>query len=436
VLASSTAALGPEGTAPGGPDSETPVTGLVLDDTSGAPIRDASVWVDGVEAVTDRDGHFSLGPPWRATRLVVKAPGYARVAMPAERTPLVIRLQRLVVKGAYLSYFGVGDARIRGRLFALFERTELNAVVIDVKGDRGMIPYRTSVPLAVEAGAQGPVMLKDMDGLLADLHRRGVYVVARIVAFKDPVLARHRPDLAVLDAGTGHLWLDHEQLAWIDPFREEVWEYLSAIAGEAAAKGFDEIHFDYLRFPSEGRVAAARYARPNTQATRLAAVTSVLARIRREIAPTPAFLSAALFGYTAFNEDDTGVGQRIEELAPSLDILCPMVYPSGYHLGIPGFRNPVEHPYEVVLESVRRTRRRANHTRAVVRPWIQDFRDYAFDHRLFGVAEVRAQIRAAEEAGAVGWTLWNPRNEYTDEALSLHANERVRPGPTSGDRGP
>jgi hypothetical protein len=319
-------------------------------------------------------------------------------------------------------------------VFELFDRTELNAVVIDVKGDRGMIPYRTSVPLALQAGAQGPVMLKDVDGLLADLHRRGVYTIARIVAFKDTVLAHHRPDLAVLDASTGGLWLDNEQLAWVDPFREEVWDYLAAIAREAAAKGFDEIHFDYLRFPADGRVSAARYARPTTQASRLAAITGALARIRREIAPTPAFLSAALFGYTAFNEDDTGLGQRIEELAPHLDFLCPMVYPSGYHLGIPGFRNPVAHPYEVVVESIRRSRRRTNGTRVAIRPWIQDFRDYAFDRRIFGVAEVRAQIRAAEDAGAVGWMLWNPRNTYTDEALSL--SERMREAPDSRETVP
>jgi hypothetical protein len=129
------------------------------------------------------------------------------------------------------------------------------------------------------------------------------------------------------------------------------------------------------------------------------------------------FIAADLFGYTAFNANDTDIGQRIEELAPHLDYICPMVYPSGYHLGIPGYRNPVAHPYEVVRESVRLIRQRAQHTPAQVRPWIQDFRDYAFDKRIFGTREIRAQIKGANEGGGVGWMLWNPRNDYTAEAL-------------------
>jgi hypothetical protein len=128
-------------------------------------------------------------------------------------------------------------------------------------------------------------------------------------------------------------------------------------------------------------------------------------------------MAADLFGYTAFNENDTDVGQRIEELAPHLDYICPMVYPSGYHRGIPGFRNPVEHPYEVVFESVRLIRKRSTHAVARVRPWLQDFRDYAFGRRYFGVEQLHAQMRGAYEGGAAGWMLWNPRNDYTGGAL-------------------
>ena len=130
-----------------------------------------------------------------------------------------------------------------------------------------------------------------------------------------------------------------------------------------------------------------------------------------------AALAIDVFGYTGFNPDDTGVGQRIEELAPLVDVLCPMAYPSAYHVGIPGFRDPVAHPYEVVLETVRRIRGRSAHAPVQVRPWIQDFRDYAFDRRSFGVPELRAQMRGALDGGASGWMLWNPGNRYTAEAL-------------------
>ena len=125
------------------------------------------------------------------------------------------------------------------------------------------------------------------------------------------------------------------------------------------------------------------------------------------------FLGADIFGYTAFNANDTDIGQRIEELSPHLDYICPMVYPSGYHLGIPGVRNPVLNPYEIVKESVRLTRQRSQNPGVQVRPWLQDFKDYAFDKRIFGPGEVRAQIRGGDDGGGSGWMLWNPRNDYT-----------------------
>jgi hypothetical protein len=322
-----------------------------------------------------------------------------------------------LVKAVYLSYFGVGDRTIRGRIVDLVERSELNAIVIDVKGDRGFIPYETRIPLAVTAGAIGPVRLRDFDELLARLKRQGLYTIARVVAFKDNVLAHHRPSWAVSDVRSGKPWQDNEGLAWLDPFREEAWGYITAVAREAALKGFDEIQFDYIRFPTDGDLGAARYSMPSTQETRLRAISGVLTQARRELRSLGASLAIDIFGYTAFNLDDTGIGQRVEELAPLVDYLCPMAYPSAYHLGIPGYRNPVAHPYEVVVETVRRVRQRAGGGQARVRPWIQDFRDYAFDRRPFGLKEVRAQMRAAVDAGASGWMLWNPRNVYTAEAL-------------------
>jgi hypothetical protein len=249
------------------------------------------------------------------------------------------------------------------------------------------------------------------------LKARGIYTIARIVTFKDNILANARPELAVIDTRTGKPWIDNEKLAWVDPFREEVRSYNIAIAREAVRRGFDEIQFDYVRFPSDGRLGTTRYAKPNTRETRLPAIVGFLERARRELGSLGAFVAADIFGYTAFNENDTDIGQRIEELAPHLDYVSPMLYPSGYHRGIPGYRNPVEHPYQVVFESVRLIRKRSALTRMRVRPWLQDFRDYAFDRRPFGVAELRAQMKGADDAGAAGWMLWNPRNDYTGAAL-------------------
>jgi hypothetical protein len=397
------------------------VQGRVIDAQRGTPLARASVWVGSAETLTDAEGRFEVGPIEPGTPALVKLPGYERARVTLDAPELTVRLRRQSVKAAYLTYYGVSDSRIRSRVLDLVERTELNAVVIDVKGDRGWIPYRTAVTAALEAGAQGPVIIKDFDALLGGLKAHGIYTIARIVVFKDNVLAHHRPELAVIDTRTGKPWMDNEKLAWVDPFREEVWDYVIAIAREAAAKGFDEIQFDYVRFPTDGKLSAARYSRPNNSATRLPTIAGFLARARRELAPTGVFLAADIFGYTAFNDNDTDIGQRIEELAPHLDYISPMVYPSGYHLGIPGFRNPIRHPYEIVRESVRLIRQRSAHSTAQVRPWLQDFRDYAFDRRPFGPPEIRAQIRGADEAGAAGWMLWNPRNDYTAEALRPEA---------------
>jgi hypothetical protein len=398
-----------------------PIQGTVLDADQKTPLRGASVWAGTVEAVTDSDGRFSIAvppEPVAAPAVIVKAPGYEMKRLALERGEPIITLRPKTVRAAYLTYYGIAEPRIRDRVLELVGRTELNAVVIDVKGDRGLIPYRTQVPAAIEAGVLGPVIIKDFDGLLQSLREQHIYTIARIVTFKDNVLAQHRPDLAIIDTRTGKPWLDNEKLAWVDPFREEVWDYAIAIAKEAAAKGFDEIQFDYVRFPTDGKLAAAVYAQPNTSATRLPAIAGFLAKARRELGPTGVFLAADIFGYTAFNANDTDIGQRVEELAPHLDYICPMVYPSGYHLGIPGYRNPVAHPYEVVRDSVRLIRQRSQRAAVQVRPWLQDFRDYAFDKRVFGTREIRAQIKGAIEGGAAGWMLWNPRNDYTGQALS------------------
>src|SRR5216684_1434110 len=403
------------------PPSESPTRpgrGQVRDAETGGPLRGVSVWAGDTETLTDENGRFTTDPVQPGTSVLIQTPRYGLRRLAAGEGEMTVTLAPKAVRAAYLTYYGVGDKGIRERVLELVARTELNAVVIDVKGDRGLIPYRTEVPLALEAGAQGPVIIKDFDGMIAGFKSRGIYTIARIVTFKDNILAQHRPDLAIIDTRTGKPWIDNEKLAWVDPFREEVWDYAIAVAKEAVAKGFDEVQFDYVRFPTDGKLSAAKYSQPNNAQTRLPAIAGFLAKARRELGPTGAFLAADVFGYTAFNDNDTDIGQRVEELALHLDYICPMVYPSGYHRGIPGVRTPVLQPYEIVKESVRLTRKRSTPGTVQVRPWLQDFRDYAFDKRIFGVNEIRAQIRGARDGGAMGFMLWNPKNDYTGRALA------------------
>jgi hypothetical protein len=262
-------------------------------------------------------------------------------------------------------------------------------------------------------GATDSKAIGDIKALLAELKAQGIYRIARIVVFKDDRLAGVRTDLATKGPGGG-LWRDREGLAWSDPFQREVRDYNIDLAVEAASNGFDEIQFDYVRFPdAKGLV----FAGPSTKEARVRAIEDFLAEARRRLTPYNVFLSADVFGYVCWNVDDTGVGQVLKTLAHELDYVSPMLYPSSFQFGIPGYRNPVQHPYEIVYESLSRAESRTGLPGSRFRPWLQAFQDYAYDHRRFGAAEIRAQIRAAEAAGSNGWMLWNPHNVYSEDGL-------------------
>jgi hypothetical protein len=219
--------------------------------------------------------------------------------------------------------------------------------------------------------------------------------------------------MAVKTAG-GRIWHDRENLAWIDPSKREAWDYNISLAVEAAQSGFDEIQFDYVRFPD---APGLRFSVPCTEENRVGAVAGFLAEARRRLLPYNVFLAADLFGYVSWNIDDTKIGQKLEEVTPVLDYISPMLYPSGFKFGIPGYRIPVAHSYEIVYLSLKKAQDRTHLPPLRFRPWLQAFRDYAFDKRQFNGEEIREQINAAEKFGSNGWMLWNPRNIYTTDGL-------------------
>jgi hypothetical protein len=276
-----------------------------------------------------------------------------------------------------------------------------------------MIPYRSSIPLATDIGAQKIITVKDMGALIGSLKNEGIYTIARIVVFKDNLLANHRPDLAVKDLN-GRIWHDRERLAWVDPFKKEVWEYNIQIAIEAAQQGFDEIQFDYIRFPD---ALTVRFSMPNTMENRVKAISEFLMEARKRLSPYNVFLSADIFGYVCWNLNDTSIGQTLESVAPHLDYLSPMLYPSGFQYGIPGYRIPTTHPYEIVYLTLKKAQERTGLSPSRFRPWLQAFRDYAFDRRFFEEREIRDQINGVERFGSHGWLLWNPQNTYSREGL-------------------
>lgn len=327
------------------------------------------------------------------------------------------------IKGAYITYYGLGSAAHRGNIQNLLETTELNALVMDIKGDRGMIAYTSSVTLALEINAGNRPMVKDWPGWMAWLKERNIYTIARIVTFKDEPLALAHPEWAVTDAATGAIWRDREGLGWVDPTRQEVWDYNIALAVEAAQKGFDEIQFDYVRFPTDGQIKQAVFSAENTPENRQAAITSFLSQARTALTPYGVKVAVDVFGYTTWRTDDMGIGQQIELMAPYVDVLSPMLYPSTFAdglAGMPEYKQAVAFPYEIVNKSTAQAvaRVQAVNPALEVRPWLQDFPDYAFDRRVYTADEIRLQMEGARRGGGRGWLLWDPRVRYTASALA------------------
>lgn len=407
------------------------VSGRVLDAASRKPVPGASVTANGVTTTADGEGRFVLRDLPENVTLRARAPGYDPAkAEVAGATSLDLTLQPFVVRAAYLTYYGVADAGLRTNVVRLIEQTELNAVVIDIKGDFGRLAYKSEVPLARAIGADREPTIGDVQALLRDLKARGIYTIARFVVFKDDVLGRNGAkaglDVAVRNASTGGPWIDGEDLVWVDPFRQEVWQYNVDLAVEAAKKGFDEIQFDYIRFPTDpspgSTVNAAVFSKPSTEANRVAAIEGFLAKAREALQPFGTSISADVFGYTCWRDDDMGIGQKIEVVAKYVDFLAPMVYPSTYSDGLPmtpEFRDAPAYPYEIVYYSVKKAVGRLRGMAVKVRPWLQYFDDYPWaSGRRYEAQQVEAQIRAGTDAGGLGYMLWDPTNRFARGGLA------------------
>ncbi|MGB8278424.1 MAG: putative glycoside hydrolase [Methylovirgula sp.] len=406
--------------------------GFVRDSVSSAAIADATVVLGNQRTTTNASGHFVIDA--KAEKIFARAPGYRAGTFDSGKVPksdAILRLSPFLPKALYLTVYGIGSKKLREGALALVDAGAVNALVIDIKGDRGLIPYPSALPLANADGARQMTTIPDLAGLIKSLHEKGIYAIARIVTFKDQPLATARPDLAIKLAN-GALYRDRERLAWTDPFQPAVRAYNIGVAIEAARAGFDEVQFDYVRFPDSP--SRLRFAGPANQRGRLDAIAGFLAEARRDLTPYNVYLAVDIFGYVCWNLDDTGIGQRLEEIAPNVDYLSPMLYPSGFQFGIPGYRNPVAHSYEIVRQSLDQAQERLKISPRRFRPWLQAFRDYAFDRRLFDAAEVAAQIRAAKDFGSDGWMLWNPHNVYGGTGLAASTLKGkiaalARPGP-------
>jgi len=331
------------------------------------------------------------------------------------------------IKAIYITGWSASLPSRIANVKRLAEEGLINAVVLDVKDYSGYLSYETNIELAEKVGAHDEPRIFFPNKIIKDLHDSGIYLIARISVFQDPKLALGRPDLAIKQASSTKVWKDNKGLAWLDPAAQEVWDYVIEVGKDARARGFDELNYDYIRFPSDGDLQNISYPFWNESTPRHEIIRNFFSYLSRSLPEVP--LSADLFGLVTVRYDDLGIGQVLEDAAPYFDAIAPMTYPSHYGAGFLGFANPAEHPYEIIdnaletsLYRIRKLQQNASSTnppQVTIRPWLQDF-DLGAD---YDEVKVRAQIEAVEKwqkqnpTLVDGWMLWSPSNIYTEKAL-------------------
>jgi len=313
-------------------------------------------------------------------------------------------------RGIYLTAYSAARDEWRGRLIEKMKTGRVNSVVIDIKDYTGFILYPSALPVVTELKTANS-LIKDAKKILDEFHAAGIYVIARQTVFQDPALARARPEYA-LKTYAGRVWYDSSGLAWVDPQNKEVWDYNAAIAREAATIGFDEINFDYMRFPSDGNLKSINFHLPENK-TKAAVMEEFYAYLSNELSDT-VNISIDMFGLVLDNakrDYDLGIGQRLQGALDNFDFICPMAYPSHYPKSYLNLGNPAAYPAAVINYDIKTSAPYFENKRAGLRLWLQ-----AFDMgAVYDETKVEAQITAVETAtSTAGWLLWNARNYYPD----------------------
>jgi len=314
------------------------------------------------------------------------------------------------VRGIHLTSWVAGSSKLRATFDQLLDETEINTVVIDIKEYEGEV-YIPGVKLAEQYKTYVKA-IPDLEKYVARMKSRGIYTVARVVVFKDNIFPRRKPSAGVKDAA-GNLWKDRKGITWLDPYSPEAWSYNLDIAERALDLGFEEIQFDYIRFPSDGAIGNCRYSQHHSSTTANTAIVGFLKEANRRLKPRGANISIDVFGLTTTVTHDMGIGQKMMEMAEWVDFLSPMVYPSHYAKGEYRIPDPNKAPYKTVYLSLEGAMKRLGAHGSKLRPYLQDF---SLGYH-YGAKEVRDQIQAAYDNDIGEWLLWNPRCVYTRTAL-------------------
>src|SRR3989338_71982 len=340
------------------------------------------------------------------------------------------------LKGLYMTSWAAGNDKFRAHLFDLVDTTEINAVVIDVKDYTGRISFMVEDPELARIGAAQTRIL-DIKEFIGKLHEKGVYVIARISVFQDSYLINVYPEWAV-KTRAGEVWKDYKGVKWLDPAAKPVWGYVARVGRGGPKGGFDELNFDYIRFPSDGNLEDISYTWGEGRG-RVEIVKDFYSFIHEQFSGSGIPTSADIFGLTTSAEGDLGIGQILEFALESFDYVAPMVYPSHFGAGFSGYAKPAQYPYEIVQLSMNNAIRKAEATTTnsymlglemiastspqlytkksyniqKLRPWLQ-----AFDLGAIYTPEmVRKQIQAIYDVGLSSWMLWNAGSVYDRETL-------------------
>lgn len=348
------------------------------------------------------------------------------------------------LKGIYMSQCVSGTPSFRARLVDLIDTSDLNAVVIDIKDYTGRISFKTGNPVLKDS-VSSACGASDMKDFVKLLHEKGIYVIGRVTVFQDPYYTKLHPEQAVQSKSRpGTPWKDYKGLSFIDVSSKEYWSHVVALSKESHEIGFDEINYDYIRYPSDGPMSDAVYVNPN----KAEALEQFFMYLNQNVKPSGVVMSADLFGMTTTNDDDLNIGQVLERALPYFDYIAPMVYPSHYPSGFIGLSNPNSDPYKVVNHSLLRAVERTVATTTInaalaeipiastsprlyakpsynpnkIRPWLQDF-NYG---GTYGPQQIQDQIRATTDAGLHSWVFWDAGNRYSGLSETLLTLSRAQ----------
>lgn len=379
--------------------------GTIIDKVTLKPISKAIVSDSKHSIHSNNGGFFSIKSDEK--KYHVKAYGYRPFSFNKDNNVSVIQLESIKVKALYLTFWGANiRSKTVARALEIIDKTEINTLVVDVKNEYGSTSFTTSFAQANNYGAHKDRTIGDIDNFVKVMKSKNIYLIARVVVFKDELQAINNQDYAIKKED-GTIWRNHDNMAWVDPFDKRSHDYTISIAEEAAKAGFDEINFDYIRFPAK---TGLKLSKESTEENRLKAIETFLSSAQKRLRKYGVFISVDTYGNICWVNDDTGIGQSVESLAKYSDYLSPMLYPSGFAQGSFNFKHPSEHPYKVIHRSVTNIHDTIEPIR--IRPWLQYFKDYAHNKRAYEHFEINEQIRASDDSNTSGWMMWSPSSKY------------------------